>query len=410
MTPRLAEPKDLEPLARLWDVAFPGARTIADRIRQLETGVPYGGRDVTFVEEDAGRIVGAFRAYRMTEYLAGRPAPMLGLAGVAVAPSARRRGIGRRLGEAAIRVGRERGDAVSVLYPFRPSFYRALGWGTVGELRAFHFRPDALHDADERSAVRAATDRELDALLACYDRVASRSHGPIRRDLESWRHRIVARSLRPFVYDDDGVRGYLLAGFRPGESPENGRLEVPELVAEHDAAYRGLLGWIACQGDQWTSVLYHARPGERFEHRLADPRPPRYEPHRGLWYPTSTVLRGPMLRVLDVPAALRARASWGEPGEAALSLRLEVDDPQVPENRGPWILAVEPTGAEVRRANGVRADVGLTTDVATFAQIYAGELTPSGAADLGLARVDGAAVALDRAFQVTEPFRLLDEF
>src|SRR5690606_42029006 len=82
-----------------------------------------------------GRVIGACRAYRRSEHLGGPTVPMLGLAAVATAPNARRRGVGRALCREAIRLGRERGDVVSVLYPARPAFYRALGWGLVGELQ-----------------------------------------------------------------------------------------------------------------------------------------------------------------------------------------------------------------------------------------------------------------------------------
>src|SRR5690606_39293364 len=101
----------------------------------VETGIPYGGIETAVVAEEHGRIIGAFRAYRMSEHLGGTTVPMLGLAAVATAPEARRRGVGRALCREAIRLGRERGDVVSVLFPARPAFYRALGWGLVGELQ-----------------------------------------------------------------------------------------------------------------------------------------------------------------------------------------------------------------------------------------------------------------------------------
>ncbi|MFW6079140.1 MAG: GNAT family N-acetyltransferase, partial [Gemmatimonadota bacterium] len=393
MALRPAEAKDVEPLARLWNRAFPGERTVEERIRRLETGEPWGGLEDVWVEEGDGRLVGAFRTHRMTEYLAGAPVPMLGLAAVAVASSARRRGVGRRMCEAAIRIGRERGDLVSVLYPFRPSYYHALGWGMTGELRAFHFRPQALDaagldpdDDTDIGTVRAAEPDDHPAIADCYARVAARSHGPIRRDERAWRHHLAADRTYAFIVEDGGggvggaretdigrggddgdadapsgtpaagdlagrdgrrhVHGYLLARFERRRSPESSTLYVHELAADDDAAYRALLAWMANQRDQWSWIRYDARRDETFEHRLADARPPRSQSMRGLWFPTGRVLRGPMLRVLDLPGAVRARTRWGVEVETALTFRLEVDDPIVPENRGPWDVAVRERSAE----------------------------------------------------------------
>lgn len=411
MALRPAQPDDVRPLAELWALAFPGEHSVADRVRILEQGGPYGGLETAWVEEEGGRIVGAFRALRLTEYLAGTPLPMLGLASVAVSPSARRRGLGRRLCRHALRVGRERGDVVSILFPFRPAFYHALGWGLVGELHRYLFRPESLTQFGDPNDVRIAGPEDRTSIAECYARVAPRSNGPIQRSERAWANHLDARGVHAFVYDDGGgVRGYLLAGYGRSRAPEQRVLHIRELIAEDDAAYRGLLGWIAAQRDQWRRVRYDARRDESFGHRLSDPRPPGFRPARALYFPTARLLRGPMLRVLDVPAALSARTGWGgEPG-IALTLEIEVHDPELPENRGPWHLSIEEHGARVHPRGGTGADARLATDAATFAQIYAGELLPTTAARLGLAEIQGVPEALDRAFRVSQPFWLLDEF
>jgi predicted acetyltransferase len=183
---RSADSTDLYRVARLWAQSFPGERTIADRVAQLEAGIPYGGIECSWIAEERGRLAGAFKAYHLTQHLAGAAVPMLGLAAVATAPTARRRGVGRALCEYAARLGRERGDLVSVLYPFRPAFYRALGWGAAGELESFRFNPRALPFYDEAAAIRAAESDDLAALAACYARVAAGSNGLIERDSGVW--------------------------------------------------------------------------------------------------------------------------------------------------------------------------------------------------------------------------------
>lgn len=69
MKMRQAERSDIRTLATLWTQAFPDRRTVSDRVRQLEAGVPYGGIETAWIAEEAGQILGAFRAYRFTEYV-----------------------------------------------------------------------------------------------------------------------------------------------------------------------------------------------------------------------------------------------------------------------------------------------------------------------------------------------------
>jgi GNAT superfamily N-acetyltransferase len=117
---RRAERDDIRTLAELWSRAFPGERTIEQRIRQLEMGGVFGGIDAVWMAHIDGRLAGAFRAYSLTQHVHGTTYPLMGLAAVAVDETARRRGVGRALCLEAIRIARERGDVLSALYPFRP--------------------------------------------------------------------------------------------------------------------------------------------------------------------------------------------------------------------------------------------------------------------------------------------------
>lgn len=408
---RQATPDDIYRLARLWAQSFPGERRVEDRAAQLGARIPYGGVETAWLLEERGRLAGAFRGFAMRQHLGGALIPMLGLASVATAPTARRRGVGRALCVHALRVGRERGDLVSVLYPFRPSFYRRLGWGVAGELESHHFSPSALPAYDEAAGVRAAEEDDYGSIMHCYSRVAARSNGLIERDGGIWAFHLSQERVFPFLYEANGVSGYILARFAPGSAPGEGLLSVVELVAEDDVAYRGLLGWLALQRDQVREVRYDARPDERFEFRLEDPRPPGFRPARRLWYPTAHRIRGPMLRIIDLPGLFEARTRWGMVEGEAFTSRLEVEDAELPENSGPWTLTLADGRMRVRRGgDGGMVEAVLGTDMATLAEIFVGTLSPSVAVELGLARGEGAVGALDRIFAPHRSFWLLDEF
>lgn len=414
---RSANPADIRALAELWTLSFPGERTVADRMRQIELGIPFGGLDDIFVEEEDGRILGAYRAYRLTQVLDGEALPMSGLAAVAVDPSARRRGVGVRLCRHALVTGRERGDVLSTLYPFRPRFYSALGWGTVGEIRRYLVRPRDLPDDPARRHLRPALRGDHEAIARIYSAAIARANGPIHRSPAVWSHHLERPGSRFWILpggtgEDPG--GYMILRFGGGRSPERRTLHVPELVAAGERSYRGLIGWLAAQGDQWPRIRIDATPGDWLAHRLADPRPPGYRQSRVLWYEAERVLRGPMLRILDVKRALRARRLRG--GGGGVRFLVGVEDEELPANRGPWRVEADGDGTTVVAAEGAprpgdgEGETRLTTDAAGIARIIAGDLRPSVAARIGQAEIKGNAETLDRFFQTREPFRLLDEF
>jgi predicted acetyltransferase len=453
-TIRPAVAADMEAVAELWCQAFPGKRTVAERVRMLESGGRYGGLETVLVARDgAGRLRAACKIYRLTQHIAGVAMPMMGLAAVAVAPGARRQGLGARLCTRAMEAARERGDVISTLYPFRADYYGRLGWGLVGELHEYRARTGALPAYEERRHVRTARGAaDAEAIAACYARVAARSNGPIARDARIWAYRLageelgvrlvptagepdavpaavsIATSRRhvAVVHDHGGVAGYALFTRPRHDAAESSATQVRELVAETEEAYRGLLGHLARDADRWPIVRHTARPEERLGDRLADPRWLGARPARSLYFPTARIIRGPMLRVLHVPAALGLRpffATDADPAARQATLEIEIDDPQVPANRGPWIVRIHGgTGRVDPRvaapgdstvdapADGASADARIHTDAATFARIFAGEIAPRVAARVGRAVTTGDAQLLDQAFAVSERFWLLDEF
>lgn len=337
---------------------------------------------------------------------------MMGLAGVAVAPEARRQGLGAALCRHAIQIARARGDVVSVLYPFRPEFYRRLGWGYVGTLHSHRFAPAALAvDRDLANQVRPAEAADRHAIHDCYARLARHAHGPIARSENVWHQHLAGHAYAAVVEHSSsgGIGGYIIVIAGRQRVNADRCLRIRELVAENGTAYKALLAWIGAQRDQWPQATYDARPDEQFERWLNDPRPPRFpKPKRPLWDPVATVLRGPMLRVLDVPVALEARR-WGHLPQG-VRLRIEVRDREVPENVGPWLVDLD--GERARLVDGPcsTADAAVTTDAATFAQLWAGDLRASHAAGMDRAVLDDPDRILDTALAVHQSFWLPDEF
>jgi predicted acetyltransferase len=395
---------DIPVLADLWARAFQGERTVTQRIEQLEAGGLFGGMETAWLAERDGVLTGAYRAYALHQHMHGAECRVMGLAAVAVEEASRRRGLGRELCVHAISMARERGDVYSILYPFRPAFYEALGWGVTGSLHTYRFRPESLR-ARGGDRVRRALPQDAPAIQACYERFAQAANGPIRRTQRLWRSHFEGDGVHVFVVGGDHVTGYIIVRFGRASAPEDKPMYVRELIADDHDSYEELLGWVAAQKDAWRIVQYDTSPDEHFAHRLTDPRPPGFHLTRNAWAPAARVIRGPMLRILDLTGAFESRRTWGP--AAPLSFGLDVGDPLVPGNNGSFVVDFDGGGAAVRRG---AARPLLRLPIAVLAQIIAGELRVKDALMLGLAEADGDVETVDLLLRTERCFRLLDEF
>jgi predicted acetyltransferase len=325
-----ADEGDVEAMAQLWAEAFP-EKPAERRKREIREGMTYGDLSDCWVVRQQGRIAGALRTYRFTTYLWGRAYPTMGLAGVATAPDFRRRGLGRRMCRAALEIAHERGDVLSALFPFRTSFYRDLGYTLVGSLHRYRFHPGELatYPGWDR-VVRDPTEGETQA-RAIYSRVAPATNGLVHRTERMW----------SFVHEEDTYlylhrnehgdsTGYIVVRGEGGP-PDRSTLHVVEMVAENREAYLALLGWLSVQRDQWARVVYDAVPGENFMRRLAHPRTHGSGNPRGLWFHSAHLLRGPMLRIIDLERFL----SGDSPGSSDPADPADAADAGAVDRQGP---------------------------------------------------------------------------
>lgn len=398
---------DVDSLAELSYHSFPAASRPVDARRQWLLEHEHVRLENYLVGESGGRILTAMNGIGFTAWVGGAAQPLLGVAGVVVAPEGRRFGYASDLVAEGMRKARDAGVALSALYPFRHKFYASLGYAQAVEHREWTFRPDDVPCYPERERARRATSDDMEAIAACYDRVMKGSTLMVERGRADWAIRHFGQGSRhAAVYEDaDGtVRGYLIYFYREHADGRLTEFCITELLYEDQEALRGVLGYVAALRDQFLEASITTRPGERLELRLLNPR------DRGAMMGSISSMYGPrvvygaMARVLDVERAMRARPDYnGATGRVTVA----IEDDRFAENRGPWALSFEGGGVEVEATS---ASASATIPIGTFTQLYLSYVTASEARRIGLLTADDAAVdLLDRAFAGPEP-SLLDHF
>ena len=401
---RPAREEDLDRLVAIHSAAFPDARGREARRRNFAENVRGSLGDLFVVERERTLVAHAF-LFRMSMWIGGAEASVGGVASVGVAPEWRGSGIGRGLIHALHDELRARGTGLSLLYPFRHSFYRRLGYGTVAEVKRLRVPPAALPGRDVLEEVRTGGADDWLAVRRCYERVAARSTGLLARRESVWRAALSPEGRQLVVVPDTRgeIIGYATYVYM---SPPDGvaqEIDVLELVAETDVARLALLGFFRRQRDQapYVRLLLDARdPLALF---CDEPRAPTTDAIRSLVAVAGELGAGAMLRIVDLRAALAARGNAAD-GELTLCI---VDSER---SGGATIGAL--------RVSGGRALLGparhaprLTVDASTFAQIYAGAVSATDAARYGRAEASHpeALHLADRIFAVA-PFFTLDTF
>ncbi|MET8282031.1 GNAT family N-acetyltransferase [Micromonospora sp. NPDC005174] len=370
----------------------------SDAQRSPHTTVEVPGLTRYGAFDDGGRLVGKAVDLHHDQWWSGRAVAAADVAGVAVAPEARGRGVARALLTALLAGARERGAAISALYPTVAAPYRACGWETGGVLRTVDLATAALprHRPASHLSVRAGTLADLSAVADLYERVARHRNGMLTRRGELFDF-FAADAKLPgdgltLVEADGDLVGYATWQRGRGYGADS-VLTVDEALATTAEAARELVGVLG----SWASVAPTVRlcPLDGDAVSTVLPLEAARDHERDLW----------MHRPVDVARAVSARG-WPVHTRGVVDFRLT--DPLADWNTGTWRLAVADGTAELTRVDG---EADLRLDIRGFALLYAGAARAHAVAQAGLLHhapaVDPAVLDLLAA---GGPAQLLDYF
>lgn len=300
-----------------------------------------------------GEVAAASHIRRFDQWFGGRLVPLAGFSPVAVLPQYRGRGLGKAVTAGQYPDLKERGEAISGLFPASVELYRSVGFELAGSYLNRRI-PAALFSTLRPGApvsVRRGTVDDVDAVHRCYERLASRTDGAVTRTSGWW-----ARRLRPdladtnlFVVDHPTAPGevYGYAIYRHGKAapPYDYSVVVAEVQATDADALRALWRVVGSSGSQAPHVEVIG-PADDILFLLlggADPVAVRSEIR---W----------MIRLIDAQGAVAARG-WNP--TATGRVHLAVRDEHAPWNDGRWILELEAGEGRLRPGGDGTVELGI---------------------------------------------------
>ncbi len=402
---RILTSDDFDGAARIFGDAYPGIQIISeeDRLRFKQRALKLHQEEPTAHFHGLfrdGQLLGIMCLYDFSMNFLQVQIPAGGVGQVAVALSHKKEHVAKEMMLYFLRHYRRQGAPLVALYPFRPDFYRQMGFGYGTKMDQYRVRPSALPRGPSKADVRYLTGEDKQALTDCYHRFAARTHGmmvkterEVTRLFENPQHRIVG-------YEKNGqIEGYLVFTWERGGNFITNDIRVQEFIYETRAALSQLLTFLSTQADQIRHI-YITTQDEDFYHLLLDPRNDSDRLIPDVYHEANSQGLGLMYRVVDVPGmfdrlAERARStpeSTDQPCEISMAietLELTVTDSFLPENDGSTRLRLE--RGRFQRLDAGNADVEVSMAIEDFSSLLAGTVTFRSLYRYGLANISNVA-------------------
>jgi predicted acetyltransferase len=392
---RTATDDDVPRLLEIHLAAYPDPRGAEERKRNFLSN-PFGSIENLTVAEVAGDIVAHAFLFPFEASFGGRCVKVGGIASVAVAPEVRGRGIGRVLMRRLHAVSDMRGDAITMLYPFRQGFYASLGYAPTSSRRRLAFDPRAVPEGWRAPApsrnVRRVRGEDRETIEGLHAEAAARTSGWITRPEAFW-DRLFSRERRHLLLTEGG---YVAFSLDQEHEHAEAVLVVDELVALDDVARRALYGALSTMRDQVSEIVVEVAHDDPLEYILLDANRRRFG-NEAVEHALGEIVAGPMVRIEDMHRAIESRGYAN--GEATFDV--VVDDE----------IAMAVTIADGRATvSGARGGAVLRASRSTLAGIFYGGLPATSAARLGLADADARTIERIDALALLPPLAPIDPF
>jgi predicted acetyltransferase len=315
-----------------------------------------------------GQVLGGMRIHQFRMQVRTVRIPAGGVGLVAVDLLHKKEKVAKEMMAFFLRHCRREGMPIALLYPFRPDFYRRMGFGYGTKMSQYRVRPASFPRAGSKEHLVQLGLDDREALSACYSRLLARTHGLLEKSDREWDRLLQNPRLRVVAYrEGSDVRGYMAFRFHKGSHFVQNDLEVVELLYESDEARAELMTFLHTQADQIERVVVNVQD-ELFHHLLEDPRDGSDHLIPSVYHQTNTQGVGIMYRLVDVGTFFEALRH--HPFGADCRLRITLDDSFLPENAGSYVFGFRQTGVEPVCEGDEEVEIQL--DVADFSSVAMG--------------------------------------
>ena len=318
------------------------------------------------VWREKGQVVAGLVGYRIGQFFGGQSVPMAGVAGVVVAPHARKSGAGSGAMLALLHELQAEGTALSTLYPATQPIYRKLGYEIAGAHINYALPIGSINVREHSAEIRPAETEDEPAMAALYGERALATNGNLDRSAFFWKRKWGKGENAAFRYmiEESGKpTGYVIYRAQRVVFPKQD-LVVADFTVKTPAAARRLLSFFAEHRSVGERVTLFGAPIEPLFFHLAEQK--HKIEARWDW----------MTRIVSLKPALEKR---GYAKHVKATLELEVRDDVLKENHGRWKFEVDDGAAKVEKGGKGKVKV----DIRGLAAMYTGALSAQDAEQIG---------------------------
>ncbi|MHA1555660.1 MAG: GNAT family N-acetyltransferase [Candidatus Heimdallarchaeota archaeon] len=388
--------KEHEPILRdLWDYCFGGGERTSDE----DWNAYYSQLDLDnclgyFVDNE---LASTYVIQHFKMFVRGNLLKMGGIAAVATYPQYRKQKQITALLIESLKVMRKNKEFISVLYPFKYSFYRRYGYENCADFGWTIASPSNIllpKDFKPLSLKEISHDESFDIVMPFRKKIGKEKYNLVLFDTpEAWKSHNLKKHSKLFVIQDgDETVGYFITNLKKMPGEWNVRLEFRDALVDTMQARLTVFDYIKKHADQ----------NKDFDFKfMGDENPLDY--FDNLWYDgvKYQISGGPMFRLVDIEKTFEL---LGFDEKLTADFSIQVEDEYAPWNSDRMVISISQGKATVIRKDA--KDIDILTDIKAFTQLFTGYRSIDELIELGKVEITSDKIGLIREILPKVPTRL----
>lgn len=287
---------------------------------------------------------------------------MGGVDGVATKPEFRNRGVIREIFKQIYQDLYKNKIPISVLYPFKISYYEKLGYAVVNEEILYHFEISSIINRKTNYFMKEVEEINED-IKHVYDEIINKYDYIAKRSEIQWKD-LVKSNYKFICYDKDRPVGYIFLHFPKMDTPWWEQLDhientiyIRETFWLNQSAKQTIFNFLWSHRDQRKYIAGAFPVNENIIGLLNNPRILAREIH-----PNS------MLKIIDVKTILESLNY----SISDFSISIRVHDKDCPWNNSNFLLTSDNKIINVKVEENKEESIDLEIDIGHFAQLLVG--------------------------------------
>ncbi|RLQ96186.1 GNAT family N-acetyltransferase [Falsibacillus albus] len=258
-----------------------------------------------------GLLAGGMRLYSFQMNFHGKMIQIGGVGLVCVDLLHKKEKIAKEMIDFFLRHFEQKGINVVALYPFRPDFYKKMGFGYGTKMHQYKLAPNSFPYSVDKSNLVYLDSSHKDLLIECASRSAHRVHGMFIKSENEIKRMLSNPKMKTIGYlEGETLKGFIQFYFKKGSDSNfiYNHLVIKELVYESPDALAQICTFLHSQQDQIQQIILNTQDSF-IDYLLSDPRNGTNHLIPSVYHETNTSGTGIMYRIINIERLLHDMAT-----------------------------------------------------------------------------------------------------